>query len=292
MLLRPQSLTGRLCTRYGITVPVSFRTVWPDCTYVHYLSCICVNTDMLQWDIHRWCMPLPSQRDSDIWQGTTLQNRLCTYWVHVLYAIPSHYRYTHLVMCRLCYCCWFCLQIAENFSEDLHRVASLINKVVTMCLYDIQVSELSCYLSLSLRGKPEWDPLWWDVGGCAYIRTILYVYVLIECHFTRLPSNVRESIPKSTSSGWRHCSWTVNWLQQRWRPLTDPPLWWLQCWGLPHGNDDLLSSVHAICSLMTDRRWGLHIPHINSNNEVVDTSVKLCQRVYCGRRAATEMEAV
>ena len=141
---------------------------------------------------------------------TALQNRLCTYWVHVLYAIPSHYGYTYWVMCRLCYCCWFCLQIAENFSEDLHRVASLINKVVTMCLYDIQVSELSCYLSLSLRGKPEWDPLWWDVGGCAYIRTFLYVYVLIECHFTRLPSNVRESIPKSNSCGWRHCSWTIN----------------------------------------------------------------------------------
>ena len=42
----------------------------------------------------------------------------------------------------------FCLQIAENFSEDLHGTANLINKVVTMCTCSVysldSIARLCC----------------------------------------------------------------------------------------------------------------------------------------------------
>ena len=84
----------------------------------------------------------------------------------------------------------------------------------------------------------------------------IHSYILVCVCMYRMPFHKTaikcQSIPKSNSSGWRHCSWTINWLQQRWRPLTDPSIWWLQCWGLLQGNDDGKSAFIYPCHLFTN----------------------------------------
>ena len=46
----------------------------------------------------------------------------------------------------------FCLQIAENFSEDLHGTANLINKVVTICVpvWSIALIPLPVYAAITI----------------------------------------------------------------------------------------------------------------------------------------------